>query len=111
TVMDTDGVTVGGTSVNDPTTTIGAGVIEVTGTGGAGANTVAIDGDAGTISGLTNTTFDPNATYTGGQAATQEQLTSVSNVANAGWNVTDGTNTANIGPNGDVTFTGDSNIA
>ncbi|MGM0834492.1 MAG: hypothetical protein ACQEUK_16905, partial [Pseudomonadota bacterium] len=78
TVMDTDGVTVGGTSVNDPTTTIGAGVIEVTGTGGAGANTIAIDGDAGTISGLTNTTFDPNATYTGGQAATQEQLTSVS---------------------------------
>ncbi|MGM0831927.1 MAG: ESPR-type extended signal peptide-containing protein, partial [Pseudomonadota bacterium] len=56
-------------------------------------NSISIDGDAGTISGLTNTTFDPNATYTGGQAATQEQLTSVSNVANAGWNVTDGTNT------------------
>ncbi|WP_301585813.1 hypothetical protein, partial [Halomonas alkaliantarctica] len=43
-------------------------------------NPVTINGDTGTISGLTNTTFDPNATYTGGQAATQEQLTSVSNV-------------------------------
>ncbi|MCW4153939.1 hypothetical protein OM427_31115, partial [Halomonas sp. 18H] len=51
-------------------------------------NPVTIDGDNGTIGGLTNTTFDPNATYTGGQAATQEQLSSVSDVANAGWNLT-----------------------
>jgi len=38
------------------------------------ASPVQVDGIAGTISGLTNTTFDPNTAYTGGQAATQEQL-------------------------------------
>ncbi len=37
-------------------------------------NPVQINGTAGTISGLTNKTFDPNANYAGGQAATQEQL-------------------------------------
>ena len=40
---------------------------------------VQINGINGTISGLTNKTFDPNATYTGGQAATQEQLSAASN--------------------------------
>lgn len=40
-----------------------------------------IDGTTGTITGLTNTTFDPASTYTGGQAATQEQLTQVYNKA------------------------------
>src|SRR5699024_426143 len=43
--------------------------------GGAAPET--IDGTAGTVSGLTNTTCDPNTTYTGGQAATQEQLSQV----------------------------------
>ncbi|UYZ82060.1 YadA-like family protein [Moraxella bovis] len=42
---------------------------------------VVIDGTTGTITGLTNTTFDPASTYTGGQAATQEQLTQVYNKA------------------------------
>ena len=41
-------------------------------------NPVTINGDTGTVSGLTNTTFDPTATYTGGVAATQEQLSSAS---------------------------------
>ncbi|WP_201557078.1 ESPR-type extended signal peptide-containing protein [Psychrobacter sp. 72-O-c] len=48
------------------------------------ANPVKIDGTAGTVSGLTNTTFDPNTAYTGGQAATQEQL----NELNDGINTT-----------------------
>ncbi|UYO73395.1 hypothetical protein M0220_10885 [Halomonas qinghailakensis] len=74
-------------------------------------NPVSIDGDAGTISGLTNTTFDPNATYTGGQAATQEQLTSVSNVANAGWNVqANGDTATNVAPNATVQFIDGQNI-
>ncbi|WP_153045432.1 ESPR-type extended signal peptide-containing protein [Psychrobacter sp. L7] len=41
-------------------------------------NPVQINGDTGTISGLTNRTFDPTITYTGGQAATQEQLSDLS---------------------------------
>ncbi|MDP8080417.1 hypothetical protein QJT96_10880, partial [Pasteurella skyensis] len=49
--------------------------------GNVTAGGVAIDGTAKTVKGLSNTTFDPNATYTGGQAATQEQLKAVSDVA------------------------------
>lgn len=37
-------------------------------------NPVQINGETGTISGLSNTTFDPDEIYEGGQAATQEQL-------------------------------------
>ena len=71
---------------------------------------VVISGDTGTIGGLQNRTFDP-ANFTSGQAATEDQLALVNNAANAGWNVTDaGGNTANIGPNGQVTFTGDANL-
>ncbi|NOG31356.1 hypothetical protein HLB35_05505 [Halomonas sp. TBZ9] len=74
-------------------------------------NTISIDGDTGTISGLTNTTFDPNATYTGGQAATQEQLTSVSDVANAGWDVqTNGDTSTNVAPGDTVQFLDGNNI-
>ncbi len=44
-------------------------------------------------------------------AVNMSQLKSVSDVANAGWNVTDtGGNSVNIGPNGQVTFVGDKNI-
>ncbi|MGP4789877.1 beta strand repeat-containing protein, partial [Psychrobacter sp. 1Y11] len=45
-------------------------------------NPVTIDGNNGTVSGLTNTSFDPDANYTGGQAATQEQLAAVNNATN-----------------------------
>ncbi|WP_261466149.1 ESPR-type extended signal peptide-containing protein, partial [Serratia fonticola] len=38
------------------------------------------------------------------------QLKSVEELANSGWNVTDGTTTANIGPSGSVTFKGDGNM-
>ncbi|MGY4879724.1 hypothetical protein ACLUEY_17835, partial [Vreelandella aquamarina] len=43
-------------------------------------NPVTIDGDAGTIGGLTNKTFDPN-NFTSGQAASEDQLKQVSDVA------------------------------
>ncbi|AKX53385.1 YadA-like family protein [Thiopseudomonas alkaliphila] len=40
------------------------------------------------------------------------KIENVENVANAGWNVTDAKgNTSNIGPNGEVAFTGDKNIS
>ncbi|WGE34432.1 YadA-like family protein [Actinobacillus genomosp. 1] len=69
------------------------------------ATTVTIDGTNGTVSGLTNTTWDPNKEYTGGQAATQEQLKSVSDVANSGWNISaNGQNESNVGPKGKVSF-------
>ncbi|MGO1757317.1 MAG: YadA-like family protein, partial [Psychrobacter sp.] len=52
------------------------------------ANPVTIDGTAGTVSGLTNTEFDPTATYTGGQAATQEQLSAASGaLTDLGFNI------------------------
>ncbi len=117
--------TAAGTTVTNAagdTTSVGAGSISVADAAGnettigstqvvvGGGNPVTIDGDAGTIGGLTNKTFDPD-NFTSGQAATEDQLKQVSDVANAGWNVTDADgNTANIGPNGQVAFVGDSNI-
>lgn len=41
------------------------------------AQPITIDGTEGTISGLTNTTFNQDMAYQGGQAATQEQLSQV----------------------------------
>ncbi|QQT87746.1 YadA-like family protein [Acinetobacter ursingii] len=81
--------TVDGTVVSDGTntTTVGASQITV----GAGSNSVIINGATGRVSGLTNTTWDPNATYNQKQAATEEQLKSVSDVAqnaNKGWKFT-----------------------
>ena len=43
----------------------------------------------GTVSGLSNRTWNPNTTYTGGMAATQEQLQTVQN--NLQWNIGTGT--------------------
>ncbi|WP_445006132.1 YadA-like family protein [Halomonas mongoliensis] len=115
TVLNNDGVTVAGASSNDPSTTIGAGSIEVAGSG-ATPNTVIIDGESGTIGGLTNLDFDPD-NIVSGQAATEDQLGQVSDVANAGWNVSvsgegaleDGSN--NVGPEGVVDFSNtDGNI-
>jgi len=48
---------------------------------GSGTTPVKIDGTTRTISGLSNVTFDQTTTYTGGQAATQEQLSQVNTVA------------------------------
>ncbi|MEN5174485.1 YadA-like family protein, partial [Acinetobacter higginsii] len=64
---------------------------------GAGSNPVTVNGVTGRINGLTNTTWDPNASYNNKQAATEEQLKSVSDVAqnaNKGWNVKSGSNLA-----------------
>lgn len=47
---------------------------------------VTIDGNTGTIGGLTNTTWDPD-NYTSGQAATEDQLKAVIDTANSGWSV------------------------
>ncbi|KAF0803268.1 autotransporter adhesin, partial [Alcanivorax xiamenensis] len=113
TVMASDGLTVTDSTDNPTATTaLEAGTITVWAnpTGGV-ANEIVIDANAGTIGGLTNTSFDPN-NFTSGQAATEDQLKQVSDVASAGWNVTDADgNTANIGPNGQVSFEGDDNIS
>ena len=72
---------------------------------------VTIDGTNGTVSGLTNTTWDPNTTYTGGQAATQEQLKSVSDVAQKGWNIQANKDTATkVAPGDTVKFIDGENI-
>ncbi|PIE68817.1 MAG: hypothetical protein CSA21_05280 [Deltaproteobacteria bacterium] len=69
-----------------------------------GNHTVTVSGDTGTINGLTNRTFDPN-NYTSGQAATEDQLASVSETASAGWNITaNGKDPSNVGPNDTVDF-------
>jgi hypothetical protein len=95
--------TVDGTAVSDGTNSslIGAGNISVS--NGAyqtevgptqiivgGANQVTVNGSTGRVSGLSNTTWDPNGIYNQKQAATEEQLKQVSDVAqnaNQGWNV------------------------
>ena len=60
------------------------------------ANPVTIDGNEGTVTGLSNKTWDP-ANIVSGQAATEDQLKQVSEVANAGWNLTaNGENSSNV---------------
>ncbi|MDT8896625.1 hypothetical protein RSO41_18410, partial [Halomonas sp. I1] len=55
-------------------------------------------GGGDTINGLSNTTFDPNA-FTSGQAATEDQLAQVSDVANTGWDLTaQGVDPTNVAP-------------
>jgi hypothetical protein len=64
---------------------------------GTGSNPVMINGMTGRVSGLSNTTWDPNGIYNSKQAATEEQLKSVSDVAqnaNQGWNVKSDNNLA-----------------
>src|SRR5690606_16752073 len=69
------------------TTQVGANVITVASNPTTGpANTIRIDGDTGTIGGLSNRTFDPN-NIVNGQAATEDQLKLISDVANTGWNI------------------------
>ncbi|WP_299068057.1 YadA-like family protein [uncultured Psychrobacter sp.] len=61
-------------------------------------NPVSINGDTGTISGLTNRTFDPTTTYTGGIAATQEQLSGLSGtITDLGFDIT--ADNASLAPN------------
>ncbi|MEG9530497.1 ESPR-type extended signal peptide-containing protein [Mannheimia indoligenes] len=59
-------------------------------------NPITIDGTTGTVTGLTNKTWNPD-NITSGRAATEDQLKLVSQVANAGWNLTaSGTNSTNV---------------
>ena len=122
TVVNNDGVTVGDTTtggstavgagsitlgdVAGNTTTLGATSISV----GGGATPVVINGATGTIGGLTNVTFDPTKVNSG-QAATEDQLKQVSDVASAGWNIGDGSTSSNVAPGASVAFTGDSNVS
>ncbi|MBF6025000.1 ESPR-type extended signal peptide-containing protein [Lysobacter niastensis] len=62
-------------------------------------------GNAGTITGLSNTTFDP-AAITSGQAATEDQLKSVSDtLSSTGWTVSDGTTSNTVALGGTVALT------
>ncbi|WP_427835334.1 YadA-like family protein [Actinobacillus pleuropneumoniae] len=76
-----------------------------------GGNPVTINGTTGEISGLTNTTWDPDTKYEGGKAATQEQLKSVSDVAQKGWNIQANKDTATkVAPGDTVKFIDGENI-
>ncbi|WP_274585320.1 YadA-like family protein [Neisseria leonii] len=76
-----------------------------------GNNPVTINGDAGTIGGLTNKTFDPN-NIVSGQGATEDQLKSVYDLANTGWNIQANGDTASKVAAGDtVQFIDGKNIA
>jgi autotransporter adhesin len=101
-VLDTTGLT-----VNNGTTTTAVSA------GGVTSGTVNLSGVTNDIQGLSNKTLTDPSFATVGRAATEEQLKLVDQTANAGWNVTAngaGSSTANIGPNGKVTFNGDSNM-
>src|SRR5699024_7904331 len=76
--MDNEGLVVSSDGTEPAETTVEAGKITVSANPTSGSeNTITIDANDGQIAGLTNTTFDPEATYTGGVAATQEQLSQV----------------------------------
>ena len=76
----------------------------------AGGITVNAD-NGGTVNGLTNKTWDAD-NYVSGQAATEDQLKSVSDKVNAGWIATDSQNNeVNITPdNNKLNFAGDENV-
>ena len=76
-------------------------------------NAIVIDGGEGTITGLSNTTWD-GTTDDESRAATEGQLqqavSEVAEVANAGWTASDGTNSISIKPNETLNFVGDENL-
>lgn len=105
--VETTRITAGNVAVGSGANTTNVGPTSVT---VGGANPLRVDGSTGTVTGLSNKSFTPGS-ITSGRAATEDQLQLVSNVANAGWNVTDANgNTANIGPDGQVAFIGDDNL-
>ena len=86
-----------------------SGTISATGSISVGEDQgLVIDGNKKTINGLSNTTWDPE-NYVSGQAATEDQLKSVSDDVNAGWIATDNNgNEININPdNNKLNFAGD----
>ncbi|WP_434986765.1 ESPR-type extended signal peptide-containing protein [Vreelandella zhaodongensis] len=63
-----------------------------------------------TINGLSNTTFDPD-NFTSGQAASEDQLKQVSDVANTGWNIqANGDVATNVAPDDTVQMLDGKNI-
>ncbi|WP_434986769.1 YadA-like family protein [Vreelandella zhaodongensis] len=136
--LDLNSVTTGGTELNNDGLTIIGGP-SMTASGGINANSQVISNvAAGEVSGTStdaingsqlfgvadsvntviggNSVVNPDGSITisdignTGQDTVHDAIDAVNTAANAGWNVTDGTNTANIGPNGEVTFTGDGNL-
>ncbi|MGP9852998.1 YadA-like family protein, partial [Halomonas sp. 111] len=107
------GLAIGDVNSNDPSTSVEAGTITLAANPTTSpANEIVIDANSGTVSGLANRDLNGADFAQAGRAATEEQLNIVNDAATAGWNVTDANgNAANIGPNGNVAFTGDSNIA
>lgn len=98
--------TAGTVSVGDKITLNGnAGITVIGGAtlGKSGADTY--------LTGLTNKTWDPN-NITSGRAATEDQLKSVSDTVNAGWNAKVGDQTLAVTPaNNTLTFAAGDNIA
>ncbi|MBE0407260.1 YadA-like family protein [Psychrobacter sp. AOP22-C1-22] len=78
------------TDANITTTAFGNGakfgLADTIKVGGTSTNAVSINGTVGTIKGLSNTTFDADAVYDGGQAATQEQLSGLQSGINTTFN-------------------------
>ncbi|MGY4878558.1 ESPR-type extended signal peptide-containing protein, partial [Vreelandella aquamarina] len=89
----------------------GAGSIEIATVDSPQFGNVTINTSGGdTINNLSNTTFDPD-NFTSGQAASEDQLKQVSDVANAGWNVqTNGDTATNVAPGDTVQFLDGDNI-
>ncbi|HHW7579569.1 TPA: YadA-like family protein [Mannheimia haemolytica] len=103
-LTDEGSVTIGDTYID--TNVVGVGDSALTGDSltVGGDNSITVDGNKGTIGGLTNKTFDPN-NFTSGQAATEDQLKQVYDVANSGWDIAaNGNNSTNVGPKGKVSF-------
>ncbi|WP_338445558.1 YadA-like family protein [Pelagerythrobacter marensis] len=106
---------------------LGSGSVASTAAGETGyVPTGALAGDAAAIAATDSTTLGAVSVGSAGNtrqitnvaAGTQDsdavnvaQLQAVESLATSGWNVTDGTTGANIGPDGTVTFTGDTNIS
>ncbi|MCD6006786.1 hypothetical protein K7H08_18315, partial [Halomonas sp. IOP_6] len=68
-------------------------------------------GGGDTINGLSNLTFDPD-NFTSGQAASEDQLKAVSDVANTGWNIqANGDTATNVAPDDTVQMLNGKNIA
>ena len=98
--------TAGTVSVGDKVTLNGAN-----GTATIGGATLGNDGMNTYLTGLTNKTWDPN-NITSGRAATEDQLKSVSDTVNAGWNAKVGDQTLAVTPaNNTLTFAAGDNIA
>ncbi|MGP5658582.1 hypothetical protein ACTXOV_13525, partial [Psychrobacter celer] len=99
-----------GTTVTDGTYTSTVGATQIV---AGGVNPITMNGTTGTVNGLTNTTWDPvNQPIVSGQAATEDQLKVVSDVANTGWDVSaNGTAGENVAPGAKVDFSNtDGNI-